>query len=163
MLQGLVGHDRPQIGTADSYVDHVPNSLAGVTLPVAAPQPVGEVRHPVEHGMHLGHDVLSIHDDGLASRCAQGNVQDRAFFCDVDFVATKHGIDPFMHTGFLGQSDQQLDGFAGNAILRVVEKKAQSLDAQVLAALGIVCKELPHVLVPDLLIVSCRGPSRPGG
>ena len=71
VLQSLIGHDRPEVGTTDANVDHVTNTLAGVALPLAAAHAVGEIRHAVEHGMDLGHDVFAIHDDGGVLRCAQ--------------------------------------------------------------------------------------------
>jgi len=40
------------------------------------PHALSEVAHPVEHGVHLGHDVLAIHDDLRPSRGTQRHVQD---------------------------------------------------------------------------------------
>ena len=65
MPQGLVGHHRPQVGPADADVDDVADALAGVALPLAAADPVGEVGHLVEHGVDLRHDVFAVHHDGL--------------------------------------------------------------------------------------------------
>src|SRR3984957_5112529 len=64
VLQGLVCHYRAQVRATDADVDHIPNALAGVALPLAAAQPVGEICHPVEHGLDLGHDVFAVHYDG---------------------------------------------------------------------------------------------------
>ena len=44
VAQGLVGHDRPQIGAADAHVDHVADGLARVALPLARPHPLGRRR-----------------------------------------------------------------------------------------------------------------------
>ncbi len=41
--------------------------LAGVAGPLAAADAVGEVGHAVEHGMHLGHDVVAVDDDRFAA------------------------------------------------------------------------------------------------
>ena len=57
MLQRLVGHDRAEIRAADADVDHVADAPAGMTLPGAAAEPMGELRHPVQNGVDLGHDV----------------------------------------------------------------------------------------------------------
>ena len=94
MPQRLVGHHRPEVRAADADVDDVADALAGVALPLAAADAVGEVGHLVEHGMHLRHDVLAVHDDRCASRRAQGDVQDGAVLGDVDLVTAEHGVDP---------------------------------------------------------------------
>ncbi len=93
MLQRLVGHDRTQVGAPDADIDHVTNALASVSLPFTTSHAVGKIRHPVEHGMHLGHHVFTINHDGFVSRCPQGNMQDCALLGDVDFLAAEHGID----------------------------------------------------------------------
>ena len=83
------------------------NALAGVTLPHAAPDAVGEVSHLVEHGVDLGHHVLAINDDGSAFRSAKSDVQDRAIFRDVDFLAAEHGVDALAQAGFLCQLQER--------------------------------------------------------
>ena len=52
---------------------------------------------------------------------AQGHVQDGAIFRDVDLLAAEHGVDPLAQAGFLGQLQQKLEGFVGDAVLRVIE------------------------------------------
>ncbi len=89
---------------------------------VAAADPVGEVRHLVEHGVDLGHHVLAVDDDRCPSRRAQGHVQHGAVLGDVDLLAAEHGVDPRAQAGFLRQLQEQLEGFVGDAILRVVEE-----------------------------------------
>ena len=66
----FVGHHRAEIGAADADVDHVADALAGVALPGAAAHAIGEVRHLVEHGMDLGHDILAV-DAGWKRRAAR--------------------------------------------------------------------------------------------
>ena len=111
MLERLVGHHRPEVGAADADVDDVANALAGVALPGAAADPVGEVRHLVEHGVDLRHHVLAIDDDRCPFRRAQGHVQDGAVLGDVDLFAAEHGVDPRSQAGFLCQLQEQLRGF----------------------------------------------------
>ena len=86
-------------------------------------------RHLVEHGMDLRHDILAVDEDGCAFGRAQGHVQDRALFRDVDLVSAKHGVDPRSQSRFLGQFEEELEGFVGDAILRVIEEEARSLGA----------------------------------
>ena len=157
MLERLVGHHRPEVGAADADVDDVANALAGVALPGAAAHAVAEVRHLVEHGVHLGHHVLAVDDDGGAARRAQGHVQDRAIFRDVDLLTPEHGVDARAQAGFLGQLQEELEGFVGDAVLRVIEVEAHGLDRQALAACGIIRKELAEMQFPDLLMVGREG------
>src|SRR5215471_6988221 len=53
MLEGLVGHHRPEVGAADADVDDVAYAFARVALPGAATNAIAEVRHLVEHGVDL--------------------------------------------------------------------------------------------------------------
>src|SRR4029434_735280 len=79
-------HHWPEVGAANADVDHVADALARVALPGAAPDAIAEGYHLVEHGVHLGHHVLTVDDDRGAARRAQGHVQDSAVFRDVDLV-----------------------------------------------------------------------------
>ena len=162
MLERLVGHHRPEVGAADADVDHVADAFAGVALPCAAPDPVGEVGHLVQHGVNLGHHVLAVDDDGRRSRRAQGHVQDGAVFRDVDLVAPEHGVDALAQAAFLGQLQEELEGFVRDAILRVIEKDARGLSRQTLAAVGILREELAEMHVPDSSCGGRRAPSTPG-
>ena len=58
--------------------------LAGVPLPLAAADAVGEIGHLVEHGVDFRHHVLAVDDDGRSLRRAQRHVQHRALLRDVD-------------------------------------------------------------------------------
>ncbi len=153
VLQRLVGHYWAQIRAADADIDYVTNTLAGVPLPFSVSQPVCEIRHPVEYGMHLGDHVFAIHDDGRLSRCSQGGMQNRSFLGEVNLLPVKHGVDSFPQSRFLGEFDQQLECLVRDAILRVIEIKAQGFHSQTRPPLGIVRKELSQVYFPDLLIV----------
>ena len=92
---------------------------------------------------------------------AQSHVQDGPLFRDVDFLAAEHGIDARLQAGFLRQLQQQLEAFAGDAILRVVEVDPDGLGRHPLAALGIVGEQLPEMEVPGLPIIGLKSlPSR---
>ena len=161
MLERLVGHHRPQVGAANADVDDVADALAGVALPLAAADAVGEVGHLVEHGVDLRHDILAVHEDGCSFGRAQGHVQHGALLRDVDFLAAEHGVDPRSQAGFLGQLEQQLEGFVGDAVLRVIQEEARRLGRHALAALGVIREEIAQM---QFLGSSCSGlgePSRP--
>src|SRR5260370_29499408 len=59
MLKGLVGHHRSEVGAPDADVDDIANALTGMALPFAAPDPIGEVGHLIEHSVDLGYHVLA--------------------------------------------------------------------------------------------------------
>ncbi len=60
VAQGLVDHHRAEVRSADADVDHGADPFAGRSGPFTAAQPVGEVAHPVQHGMHVLDDVLTV-------------------------------------------------------------------------------------------------------
>jgi hypothetical protein len=67
---------------------------ARVPRPHAASDSIREVRHRIEDGVDLVHDVPVIDDDRRPARRAQGDVQDRSPLRDVDPLSPKHGVDP---------------------------------------------------------------------
>src|SRR6516225_8307935 len=58
--QRFVCHDRPKIRSADADIDYVADALAGMTLPGTAAEAMSEIRHFVEDGMDLAHQVAPI-------------------------------------------------------------------------------------------------------
>src|SRR4051794_38840422 len=74
----------PGAGPADADVPAVANRPARMALPLAGPQAIGERRHPVEHLVHLGHDVLTVDLDRRVARRAQRDVEHRATLGHVD-------------------------------------------------------------------------------
>jgi hypothetical protein len=145
MLECLVGHNRSEIGASDADVDDVADRLAGVAFPRPAPDAVGEVGHLVEHGVHLGHHVLAVHDNGCPPRGAQGHVQDGTLLRDVDLLPPEHGVDPRAQAGFLGKLQEEREGFVGDAMLRVIQVEAHRLGRQPLAALGVIREEFSEM------------------
>ena len=95
--------------------------------------------------MDLRHHVLAVDDDRCSFRRAQGHVQDGPVFRDVDLLASEHGVDPRAQAGFLGQLQEELEGFVGDAILRVIEEEAHRLGRHALAARGIIREELAQM------------------
>ena len=157
MFERLVSHHRAKVGAADADVDDVLDAFAGVALPFAAADAVGEIRHLVEHGVDFRHDIFSVHEDGRAFRRAQGDVQHGAVFRDVDFLAAEHGVDPPAQAGFLGQLEQQFERLVGDAVLRIIQKKARRLGRQALAAFRVVGEQFPQMQLLDLLVVGGEG------
>ena len=124
----------------------VANAFSGMARPGAAADPVGEIGHLVEHGVHFGHDVLAIHYDGGALRRAQGDVQNGAVFGDIDFLAAETWrrsscADPDSSAS----CNEELQRFVGDAILRVIEINACGLNRHPLSALRVIREQLPQM------------------
>ena len=60
---------------------------------------LAEVGHLVQHGVHLGHDVLAVHDDGGVLGRAQGDMKHGAVLGEVDLVPAEHGLDALAQAG----------------------------------------------------------------
>src|SRR5260370_27001497 len=86
----------PESGTADPDIDDIPDGLARMTLPGAAPHLFTELGHPVQDGVDLRYDILAVDDDRCAGRSAQRGMQDGAVFGDVDLASRKHRRDPLL-------------------------------------------------------------------
>ena len=107
MLQRLIRHHRPEVGTADTDIDDVADALSSMAHPLAAAHAMGERRHLVEHGMNLRHDVLAVDDDGGTFRRTERHVQDRPIFRDVDLLAAEHCVDFAAQPRLFGELDEQ--------------------------------------------------------
>ena len=105
-----------------------------MTLPLAAAQPIGEIRHLVENLVNVGNDVVAIDPDIRPARRAQRHMEHGAFFRDIDLVAPEHRVDPFAQPAFLGELEQQAHRLVVDPVLRVVEIDAGALGRQSLPA-----------------------------
>ena len=144
-LEGLVGHDRTKVRTADTNVDHIADLFSGVAEPLAGADAIAKRCHFVEDLVDRGDDVFAIDDNLLAARRAQGGVQNGAVLRDIDLVATEHGIDPFAQTALSGQTEEQFERFVRDAILRVIEEDPASLGRQIVPPPGISGKKFAQV------------------
>ena len=137
--QGLVGHDRAQIGAADADGHQVLDLFAGNTLPLTGAHALGEGIHAVENLVHVGDDVLAVDDELalLACRAAQRGVQDGAVLGGVDVLAGEHGVAALLELHLAGKIAQQLDGLIGHQVLGQVEVQVTGVKAQLVHALCI--------------------------
>jgi hypothetical protein len=156
----LVRHHRPEVGSADPDVHHVADALPGVPRPCAAPHPLGEVGHLVEHGVDAGHHVLAVDDDGLVARGTQGDVQHGSPLGDVDPLTAEHGIDARAQAGFLREPDEQTQRLVGDAVLRVVQVDARREGRQPVPARRVVGEQLPQVEPLHLPMMGLQGGPR---
>ena len=130
----LVGHDGTEVRAADADIDHIADALARMALPGAAAHAISEIRHPVQHGMDLGHHILAVDEDRGAARRAQGHMQHGALLRDVDLVAAEHGVDALAQAGLLGELKQQAQRLVGDPVLGIVEIEPGGFDRQPLPA-----------------------------
>jgi hypothetical protein len=87
-------------------------------------------------------------------------MEDRALFCDIDFLAAKHRVNPPSQTGLLGKLQQKLEGFVGYAVLRIIEIEPDSLNGEAFGALWVLCEEVAEMDSADLFGVGLE--SLPG-
>ena len=137
--QGLVSHDRAQIGAADADGHQVLDLLAGNALPLTGAHALGEGIHAVEDLVHVGDDVLAVDDELalLACRAAQRGVQDSAVLGGVDVLAGEHGVAALLELHLAGKIAQQLDGLIGHQVLRQIEVQVTGVKAQLVHAVGV--------------------------
>ena len=137
--QGLVGHDRAQVGATDADGHQMLDLLAGNALPLTGAHALGEGIHAVEDLVHVGDDVLAVDDELalLACRAAQRGVQDGAVLGGVDVLAGEHGVAALLELHLAGKIAQQLDGLIGHKVLGQIEVQVTSVKAQLVHALGI--------------------------
>ena len=158
VAQRLVGHHGTQVGSADADVDDVADPLTGVPRPFAAAHTPGEVRHPIEHVVHLGDHVLAVDDQACIARQPQRGVQHRPILCHVDPIPAEHRLDPLAQAHVLGQRDQQADGLIGEAMLGVVQIQAGALRRQLRPALRVLGEQVAKVQSGDLGVVRLERP-----
>ena len=113
--QGVVGqrlgrHVRAEVGPADADVDHGADPLPGGADPRSVADAVGQVAHPVQHGVHVGHHVLAVDGQLLGLGHAQRHVQHGPVLGGVDVHTREHGVAPGLDAGRPGQIEQEREG-----------------------------------------------------
>src|SRR5207245_7118344 len=68
-----------------------------------------EISHLVEDGVNLGHDILSVHNNGRVFRSPQCHVQYGTVLGDIDFFSAEHGIDSRLQAALSGQLKEQIE------------------------------------------------------
>ena len=137
--QGLVGHDRAQIGATDADGHQVLDLFAGNTLPLTGAHALGEGIHAVEDLVHVGDDILAVNDElaFLACRTAKRGVQNSAVLGGVDVLAGEHSVASLLELHLAGKIAQQLDGLIGHQVLGQIEVKVAGVKAQLIHAVGV--------------------------
>ncbi|MDH6433436.1 hypothetical protein M2158_001913 [Streptomyces sp. SAI-144] len=157
--QHLVGHRGAQVGAADADVDDVLDAAAGVAGPLAGADPVREVAHLVEHGVHARYDVLPVDLDHGVPRGAQRGVQHGPVLGRVDLLAAEHGVPQAEDVGRGGEFAQQPQCLVGDEVLGVVDVQVTDPQCVPGAASGIGGEQLPQLHLAELFAVfGQRGP-----
>src|SRR5471030_772861 len=102
---------------------HVGDRLLGVATPQAVVDAADQVSDLVQHLVHVRHDVHAVDRQLVTHWAAQGGVQGRAAFGGVDRFAGVERVDGGFKVDFLGQRHQQVAGFGGDQVFRVIEEK----------------------------------------
>ena len=99
--------------------------------------------------MDFGDDVFTVDFDGFGFGGAEGDVEDCAVFCGVDFFAGEHGFGVLLEAGLVGEVDEELEGFVGDAVLGVVEEEAAGFGVEAGAAGWVGLEEVAELLGAD--------------
>ena len=150
VAQRLIDHDRPEVGAADADVHHGGDALAGRAAPLAAAQPVGELTHPVEHLVHVGHHVLPVDGQRRIPGQSQRGVQHRPVLGGVDVHAGEHRVALGFQLGCPCQLDKQVERLAGDTVLAVVDVHVADGQRQLGTAGGILGEKLTQARGGDV-------------
>ncbi len=106
----------------------------------------GEGRHLVEDLVDFGDDVFAVDEDGFGLGGAEGDVEDGAVLGGVDLLAGEHGFDVVAEAGLVGELEEELEGFVGDAVLGVVEEEAGGFGGEAGAAGRVGLEEVAKLL-----------------
>jgi hypothetical protein len=112
-----------------------------MSAPLAISDLADQRDHPIEHFMHVGHDIVAVEDYCRVPRRAKRHVEHRTSFSGVDLLSAEHRLDAVAQPALVGQSQEETDRVVGDAILRIVEVQAGAFGHQALAARGIVSEQ----------------------
>ncbi|OIQ63816.1 hypothetical protein GALL_546420 [mine drainage metagenome] len=157
-FQCLINHRRPEVGTADTDIDHIGDAFAAVAPPHALSHLPGKYGHFVDYRAHAGHDIYPIDPHRTFAAIAQGDMQYRPVLGVIDFLAVEHLVAPAGNIGLFGQFHQQAHGFGSNSIFGIVQQQLAQLQGKAFESLRILRKHIAHmqmahcfVMLPQLL------------
>ena len=135
-------HRRAEVRAADPDIDDIGENIPSRAKDRALAQRAGERRDLGALGLHRRHDVLAVDADWGVGKIAQGHVQSRAAFGEVDLVARKQGLAPFFEPGSAGEIEQMAESRPSEAVLRIVVQQVVEADGKMLEPAGIVGEEI---------------------
>ena len=107
--------------SADPDVDDIGEGRPAHAAVLATVHALAEGPHAREHRAHRGHDILAVYDEGLRAAIAQGRVQDRPPFRDIDTLAREHTPDRMLQPRRVRQVVQQAQRLCDDPVLGVIE------------------------------------------
>ncbi len=132
-------HRRAEVGAADADVDDVGDPLVGA-------DPIGERRHLVEHGVHVGHDVGTVDDHRHVGRRPQRDVHHGPILGDVDVLTGEHRVASGLDAA-LARPARAVRARIGvvDRLLRVVDPEIADLDDVPVGPAGVVGEQRREV------------------
>mmetsp|Transcript_21455 Transcript_21455/g.81734 ORF Transcript_21455/g.81734 Transcript_21455/m.81734 type:complete len:408 (+) Transcript_21455:806-2029(+) len=162
VAQGLEDEFGAEVGAADADGHDVREGLAGNAGALAAANSVGECLHAIQHGVHVGHNVLAVHSEGGALGRAERSVCHGAVLRDVEVLAAEHGGNLALKACGAGKVVELAHGLDSDPLAAVVKHDAGVLckhgDAPVL-----VVEKIAQVGGPDGLGMRLQGGPLGGG
>lgn len=123
VFESFGDHNRAKVRTTDANVDHALDGFAGVTLPAAAANSVGELLNVVKHALHLVNARL-IDLEGLGCNgVSQGDVQHGSVFRGIDMLTTEHGIARAFNVGLACEAEEGGEHLRRHQVLGVIQEK----------------------------------------
>ncbi len=144
-LEGFGDHHRAEVGAANTDVHHVLDGLAGVALPLAAADKVGEVFHMLEDRTDFGHHVLAVDADRVVTLVAESGVEHGALFGGVNLFAGEVLLAHVVEVGGLEQVLELGHGLVGDDVLGVVQEESAGFQAELLGTGRVLREEFLHV------------------
>ena len=129
VAQGLEDEFGAEVGAADADGHDVREGLAGNAGALAAANSVGECLHAIQHGVHVGHNVLAVHSEGGALGRAERSVCHGAVLRDVEVLAAEHGGNLALKACGAGKVVELAHGLDSDPLAAVVKHDA-----------GVLCK-----------------------
>ena len=155
---------RAEERTTDADIHYVSDRLLGVTTPQAVVDAADQVSDLVQHLVHVRHDVYAVDRQLVAHWAAQRRVQGGATFGRVDRLACVQRVNRGFKVDFFGQAHQQVTGFAGDQVFRVIEEKPAAAQGELGKALGIGIERVAHAeILHGLAMLIERLPSGQSG
>lgn len=124
VFEGLADHNGTKVGTTDTNVDDSVDGLAGITLPGARANRVGELLHVGKDRLDLVNTGLRDLEAALVSRgVSESNVQDGTALRGVNVLAGKHLVTESLDLGLTGEIKEGGEDLVIDKVLGVVKKE----------------------------------------
>ena len=120
-LKGFADQLWAQIGAADTDAHYIGERLAGVSGTTLVQNVVYQCFHAIESALYHGDHVLAVYHDGLVAGMAQGCMQGRAIFGNVDPLPLQQGLPPGFQVAAAGQSQQCLQHLIRKPVLGKIQ------------------------------------------